>query len=459
MRKNVFIFMMLFFLFCRVYPQQKLAFSFGETPQTLMLNPGAETAFKYHFGFPLLSNISLNGGFTGFQLNDLFANDGVNFTTKFQRVLNRLDERDFLTLQAKIDVLNGGFRWDDKTYMSFGFYEEFDFIGYMPKDIADLLYYGNAPFLNRSFSLSHVTFKADVMGVLHFGISRKVSDRLSVGGRLKIYSSSLNIESTSNSGTYTTARSNVNLYQHILNNVDGQIRTSGLIDQNNQLLQNPLDLLTKTFLGGNLGLGFDFGITYHFTPQFEFTGSILDLGFVRHTKGTKNYSAEGNYVFNGIQLTDFNANPPIDYWQLLSDDFKANVPNREDNNSYTSWRPTQFNAALKYSFGEIRRKECYTTTYKEYYRNAFGFQVHSIFRPLGPLLSLTSFYERSLGKNFHTKFTHTMNAHSYLILGSGMSFQLGRLNIFGMLDNILGLVNVGNSNNFSLNFGVNFVIK
>ena len=42
--------------------QQKIAFSFGETPQTLMLNPGSEINYKSHYGIPIVSNFQLTIG-------------------------------------------------------------------------------------------------------------------------------------------------------------------------------------------------------------------------------------------------------------------------------------------------------------------------------------------------------------------------------------------------------------
>ena len=71
--------------------QQKLAFSFGESPQTLLLNPGAETNFKSHYGIPMLSDFSFNIGLTGFNLNDLSSNDSRAFRTRFEEVLNKIN--------------------------------------------------------------------------------------------------------------------------------------------------------------------------------------------------------------------------------------------------------------------------------------------------------------------------------------------------------------------------------
>ena len=429
--------------------QQQLSFSFGEIPQNLMLNPGAETNFKSHYGIPVFSNFQLTIGNTGFQMGDLFSNDSRDFNLKFEEVLNKIDSDDYININMVVEVLSAGLRIDDKTYVSVGFYEELDLITYLPKDITELVYYGNEPFLNRPFSISELVMKADILGVLHAGMSRKVDEKLTIGGRVKIYSSSLNVETNNNSGSITTTTNNINISRLTLQNLDAEIRTSGIADSN--------DVFSNTLLGGNLGLGFDVGLTYHFSPQLEFTGSILDLGFIKHSKNTRNFTAKGNYILDGINF-EYNSDDPLDYWEQLEEDLNVNVPTEETENAYTSWRPMKLNAALKYSFGERRNKLCYSKTHKQYYYNSIGFQIHTIMRPLKPQLSFTSFYEKSLSKKIHTKFTHTINDYSAAIFGVATSLQVGKLNIFGVLDNILAVTDLASANNISLKYGFNIVI-
>ena len=438
--------------------QQQLSFSFGEIPQNLMLNPGAETNFKSHYGIPVFSNLSFRAGFTGFTLADLFLNDSRDFNLKFEEVLNKIDSDDYININTVVEVLSAGLRIDDKTYVSFGFYEELDLITYLPKDITELVYYGNEPFLNRPFSISELVMKVDMLGVLHAGMSRKVDEKLTIGGRLKIYSSSLNIETNNNSGTITATTNNTNIIRQTLDNLDAEIRTSGIIDSNGDANEFSNDVFSNTLLGGNLGLGFDVGLTYHFSPQLEFTGSIIDVGFIKYSKNIRNYTAKGNYILDGINF-EYNSDDPSDYWEQLEEDFNANVPTEETENTYTSWRPMKINAALKYSFGEKRSKFCYTKTHKQYYYNSIGFQIHTIMRPLKPQFSFTSFYEKSFSKNTHTKFTHTINDYSAAIFGVATSLRVGKLNIFGVLDNILAVTDVASANNISLNFGFNIVIN
>ena len=227
---------------------------------------------------------------------------------------------------------------------------------------------------------------------------------------------------------------------------------------NTSITQNEEDVLSNTFLGGNLGIGFDVGLTYHFSPQIEFTGSILDLGFIKHSKNTRNFTAKGNYVLDGINF-EYNSDDPINYWKQLEQDIDARIPNEENEDAYTSWRPMKINAALKYSFGERRNKFCYTKTHKQYYYNSIGFQIHTIMRPLKPQFSFTSFYEKSLSQKIHTKFTHTINDYSSTIFGAGASLQLGKLHVFGALDNVLGVRDLSTLNTISLNFGLNIIIN
>ncbi len=427
-----------------IQAQQHIAFSFGETPQTLLLNPGSETNYKSHYGIPVLSNFQLTIGNTGFQMGDLFSNDSRSFNEKFEKVLNQLSPDDYINLNTKIDVLSFGYRYNNKTYISVGFYEELDMMVYFPKDAIEGLYYGNDPFFNRSFSISQAIMKADLIGVLHAGISKKIDEKLTIGGRFKIYSSSLNVETNNNSGSITTTTNNTNITRLTLQNLDAGVSTSGIDN--------------FTLLGGNFGIGFDVGLTYHFSPQLEFTGSILDLGFIKHSKNTRNFTVKGNYVLDGINF-EYNPDNPIDYWKQLEQDFDASIPSEETEDAYTSWRPMKLNAALKYSFGERRNKFCYTKTHKQYYYNSIGFQIHTIMRPLKPQFSFTSFYEKSLSQKIHAKFTHTINDYSSTIFGAGVSLQLGKLHVFGALDNVLGVRDLSTLNNISLNFGLNIIIN
>lgn len=455
MKKVVFIF--LSFISLNLFSQNKqVLYDFAGLPQTLLLNPGLETNYKYHVGVPLFSGFSLELASTGFTVADIFGVDNRTINEKIAAILENLDTRDYLKFNSQIEVLSAGFRFDEKTYFSFGFYQEFDAIAYFPKDIITLLNEGNAAYLNRSFDASQLLYKLDVLGVIHAGITRKVNDKWTIGGRFKIYSSALNLQSTNNSGTLTTNLGDSNIYIHHLNNINVNLQTSGLI-QDNEYINDPGTFLKNTFLGGNLGLGLDFGITHQISPQLQFSASLLDVGFVNHKKNIKNTLTEGNFTFEGLQFDYDQTNG--NYWEELDNELKEQLPTVENLESYISWRPAKFNAAIKYSFGEKRSKYCYDNTYKDFYTDAFGAQLYSVFRPLSQQFALTGFYEKSFSNKLHAKVTYTVDDYSYYNIGVGVSAQFWKINFYGILDNIAELTDISSANNVSLQFGFNLLFN
>ena len=434
---------------------KQVLYDFAGLPQTLLLNPGLETDYKFHIGVPLLSGFSSEIKSTGFSLAEIFSVNNNTINDKISAVLNKIDANDYLKVNTQIEVFSAGFRFDKKTYISFGFYQELDAIGYLPKDAFTLINEGNTSYLNKSFSISEMIYKLDVLGVIHVGISRKVSDKLTLGGRFKVYSSALNLETTNNSGTFTTRLGNNNIYVHHLDNVNFNTRTSGLIS-NNEYISDASTYIENSLLGGNLGAGIDLGFTYHVTPQLQLSGSLIDLGFVQHTKNIKNKLIVGSFTFEGIEF-EFDSNR--NYWGELDAALKEQLPIVDNQDSYTSWRPAKVNAAIKYSFGEKRSKYCYDNTLKDFYTNAFGAQLYTVFRPLRQQFAFTSFYEKSFSNKLQAKITHTIDDYSYYNIGVGVSAKIWKINFYGILDNLTKLSDISTSNNVSLQFGFNLLFN
>ncbi len=82
-----------------------------------------------------------------------------------------------------------------------------------------------------------------------------------------------------------------------------------------------------------------------------------------------------------------------------------------------------------------------------------------MFRPLSPQLALTAFYQKSLTNKVQTKVTYTVDDFSYANIGAGFSAQLGKVNLYGMLDNILEYRNLSSANSISLQLGINVIFN
>ncbi|MDG1527737.1 MAG: DUF5723 family protein [Polaribacter sp.] len=442
---------------------KKILYGFAEMPHTLMVNPGAETNFKFHAGIPALSGLYFNIGSSEATISDLFLSDNINFSTKFISLAERLTERDFLDFNTKIELLNGGYRLNEKMYLTFGLYQEIDFVGYFPNDIVDFAYYGNGLNVHKTVHFSQLKFRGDILGVIHAGLSYKVNKKLNVGGRFKIYSGSLHMSSTNNTGTLSAVEGENSIYNHYFSNIDININTSGALNENDELNVGVGDVISNAFFSENIGVGIDLGFTYHYTPQIEFTGSILDVGFVNYSKNVKNLSMVGNHRFDGIEIMFDESN--ADYWLPLDKDylteldseFNANIPREIKTNSFVSWRPIKFNGAVRYSFGKSRSKECYDETYKEYYYNSVGLQLYAITRPLSTQVASTLFFEKSVNERLHAKLTYTMDSYSFTNIGVGMSAQFGRFHMYGLLDNVLNMSDLTEAKSVSLQFGFNLI--
>ncbi|MCD2260494.1 DUF5723 family protein [Psychroserpens luteolus] len=445
---------------------KELLYDFNDLPQTLHQNPGALVAFDKHFGIPLLSQFHLNVGSSGVSAYDIFKNDGIDINTKIRNAIFSLSNRDYFTFNQQLEIINGGWRKDETTYFSYGMYEEADVIFYFPKELAVLLWDGNADYIGQSFSLNDVNFKGEVISVLHFGINKQLNKKLTIGARAKLYSSIANVNSRNNSGTFTTRESTTgdNIYEHVFQSLDGKVQTSGLAsllgDDNSDFSEDIKTLRKRVLFGGNLGLGFDVGFTYQPKEQHVITGSLLDVGAVFHSKDVETYHLNGSYTTEGLELVfppllDEDGTTP--YWQNLEDEFEESIQIDTLKNKYVSWRSTKFNASYRYNFGKKNDEDCDCYAGRKPYQNGIGLQLFSIFRPRQPQFAVTAFYYRRLFDFLRLKFTYTVDDFSYHNIGLGASMHIGSFNMYLMGNNLSELQNISRAQSVSLQFGINLI--
>jgi len=466
------LFVTLFWVGYFAYAQNKqLLYDFTEIPQALMINPGMETDFNWYAGIPVLSGISVQAGSNGISVNDLFANDGLDFNTKVRdRAINGMSIRDELSGTFQLEIISGGFRGQDpNVFYSFGLYNEGYFINYWPKDYGILAFEGNADRLNERFDLSHLKARGELLNVFHFGINKKMNNSLVLGARGKIYSSIIDINSTKNKGYFVTNEGQNNIFASTLD-ADLQLRTSGInaieraIDDENV----PGTIIKRGLFGGNLGLGVDLGFTYYLNPQTVLTGSLLDLGLIYHSNEIENFSLKGSATIEGIEiiLPDALLEPDQDFWENLVDDIEAFIPFEETTKGYLQFRPTQLYASLRYNFGEPMEgaADCDCNYLNSgvggiitKYRNSIGGQLYVINRPRGPQSAITAFYQRRIGNFMALKTTYTADKFTLSNIGLGVNFQAGPVNLYLMADNILAYRNIADSNYASFQFGLNII--
>lgn len=452
---------------CLSFSQNKqILYGFSEIPQALLQNPGGIVKNDWYFGIPLLSHIHFNAGTSGSTIYDLFAEDGIDFNTKIQKAVNQMKPNDFFSVNQQLELFSAGFAfgrsYDKNEYLSFGLYQETDFIAYFPKDIAVLALEGNANNINKPFQLNHINLSGEVLSVFHVGYNKKVNKNFTYGIRGKIYSSIWNINATKNRGSFITVPGENNFYNHIFN-LDLALKTSGLVNSaDGEASFEVKDLSKRILFGGNLGLGFDVGFTYNLTKQWTFDASLLDIGFIRHSKNIKNYQIEGQYSFEGINplFPETNSGQTAeDYWNEVGEAIEDLFEVDSTTTKYTTWRPVKLNASLNYAFGKKKYKDCNCLRENSGYLNAVGMQLYAIKRPKQPQLALSTYYYRRLFNGLSAKATYTIDSYSFNNIGLGLSANVGGFNFYIIADNFLQYKNIYNAQSVSLQLGFNYIFN
>ncbi|MEN2413004.1 DUF5723 family protein [Flavobacterium mesophilum] len=442
---------------------KEVLYNFTSIPQSSLVNPGADVSYKYYFGFPILSAVSVNMGSSSFSAYDLFANNGVDFNTKVRDIVNKSSRNDKVVTNQQLEVFSGGFRVggsESRSYISFGVYQEFDFFMYMPKDLAILALEGNRNYIGKVFHLDDLNVKAEVLSVFHVGFHKKINDKLVLGGRAKIYSSGANATSVHNSGYILTTQEpgTPNLYTQIISS-NLELKTSGLAPFTKDEYDGNIarDIAHNTFFNGSLGLGLDAGVTYYFKENLQVTGSIIDLGFINQSKNIETLTYKGTYQYQGANPDFTNPDDP----ENVFDEFKKAIPRDTLYNKYTTWRPTKVYASVEYAFGNSRSNaDCNCKgEAKSRYLNAAGIQFFAMTAPREPLAAVTAFYKRSIFEKLDLKATYTIDAFSSTNIGLGLSGTIWKLNIYALANNVLEYKDISKASSAAFQLGINFVFQ
>jgi Family of unknown function (DUF5723) len=441
---------------------KEILYNFTPQPQSLLLNPGADVKYNWFFGVPLLSGISANVGSTGIDVYSLFANDGVDFSTKVKNLIAATNRKDYITTNQQLELFTAGFKvggYDSKSYVSFGMYQEFDSFIYIPTDLAILAMYGNKDYIGKSFNLGDLSVKAELLSVFHVGFNKPINNKLILGIRGKVYSSIVNATSTQNSGYFVTKQGADLVYnQSIRSNLE--LNTSGAakyLDENydgDNASDIVDDVKTGLLMGGNLGFGVDLGLTYYPKKNMQITASLVDIGFVNHSKDVVSYTLKGSYDLKGV-LTDFNSDGTIDD---AYQDFKEAIPLDTLYNKYTTQRPIKLYSSFQYSFEEERQEECNCATDEDsWYRSAVGAQFFAMTTPRDPMLALTAYYRRRVLPGLQLKATYTIDSYSFTNIGLGLTTKIGVFNFYALADNLLAYSDLSKANALTFQIGLNII--
>ncbi|WP_310991122.1 DUF5723 family protein [Aequorivita marina] len=466
--RNLVVYIFSLMGFFAVSQNKQILYGFNDVPQSLLLNPGSKVSQKNHYGIPFLSQIHINGGASGVAAYDIFkvGNDDIN--DRISRKIFEMKNTDFFTATQQLELINFGWRTKGDIYYSGGIYQELDFIAYFPRDLAILAWEGNHDYVDYNFDLGEISLTGDLMTVYHFGANKKINDKLTLGARLKLYSSMISFRSVNNAGTFTTRLGNDeanNIYEHIVENADITMETSGYASLGDAEGTGEVTkkILSRALFGGNIGVGLDLGFTYQFNENLNISASALDVGAIFHTKDVENYQIkEDSYTLDGINLlfpplSDSESTHP--YYENLEEELEQKLDTVSA--GYTQFRPVKVNAGINYGFGRFITSgacDCLNMGGETLHLQGVGFQFYGAFRPKGPQLAGTFYYFRRLTEFLSAKATYTVDSYSFSNVGLGVSATVGTVNFYLAADNLLAYGNLAKAKSVSLQLGFNLII-
>lgn len=453
-------FFILVFSFSLLFSQDKhLLYNQKHNPQALLLNPGlAYESTHFHVSLPVLSNFYASVGNTSLSVDDIFNSNPIN--SAIEEAISGISKSDFVSFSQKAELFQVGWKFRD-IYFSTGAYQESYGVINFPEDILELAYFGNAG-QNRSYDFGQINFKANLQTVFHFGMNKKVNDKLHLGARAKLYTSSFNARSQDNRGQFNSLEpSSGLLLEQSLTNLSLNLEIAGLDVGNEYYLGNisMRDLLINDVLFGlNMGFGVDVGLSYRLRDNLEITASLLDLGFINFSNDVEKQTATSDYDYDGLSFLLSSGSISIPRLDLL-EEFEDNVPVSSIPHSYLDMQPAKVNLGLTYEFGSnlsnAEACNCFKaredSTNQSLSVHGFGMLYAGNF-----FYSLNAMYQRSFWESLYAKISLGTNQYNTFNYGASLALDVWKVNVFMNINRLNEIRNVYFSKSLALQFGMNF---
>ena len=429
------------------YSQQDLSLLFlSEVGQHSYANPAFESEYGLTVGLPILSSNYVGLSNTGFTYNDVFSRNNGSLYLNLDNLVGELDDVNHFEADASIDLLHLNYKADE--YLSFSLNltaRTYKNVMY-PGDLVDFIVAGNEPFIGDQLSVSPAVESFSFVE-LGLGASYRLTERLRIGGRLKLLGG---IESATTQHAQLDLQTDADTY-HLT-----AVANASLLTSNFQRMDaEGLDLRNVNFMN-NLGFAIDIGATYQVTDRLEVGLSLLDLGSVKWKENIYEYyldPQQANYTFEGSPINELFEDGSAPF-EAIIDTIQDNFDFQErTSSSYSTSLPVKSYLTGKYQLTNSLSAGAavFMQHYQDRWKSAVG-------------LNLTKQFSRLLT----TSLTYSMREDTYDNFGGGISLNLKPVQFYLVSDNLLNALYHGvtdgkfngyinNSRSMNVRFGINLV--
>jgi hypothetical protein len=299
-KKVLMVLGVLFTVHCAGYAQFLRTSYFMEgTHYRQQLNPALAPGRGY-LNLPVIGtfNASVNSSTLGYQdVMDIIDNSEGGDFFKSDAFINKLDNLNNLNVNLSTDILSAGW-YKGKNFWSFNIGLRNDIGASIPKGMFEFLRemdglsaYDNLERLsNINQKVGHQSLEINSYAEVGVGLARNITERLTVGARVKALLGVGNLKLDINNIVVTSNLSGYNTGD--LNDLNGraEIRVDATLENSSKLIELSEDdgvideIDFGTFGLAGYGLGIDLGASYKLMDKLTLSASLLDLGFMKWSK-------------------------------------------------------------------------------------------------------------------------------------------------------------------------------
>ncbi|MDA3780854.1 MAG: DUF5723 family protein [Bacteroidales bacterium] len=421
-------------------------------PQSMQMNPAIQPECGFYLGFPVISSVQVGVGNNRISLNDAIQKHPTedSLITFLHPLANKEDflsnikNLNFLYENIHTNLFSFGFRAND-WYASFNISERQSSTFTYPKDLISLVLNGNQEFNNSNIDFTDLDLNITYFREYGVSLSKTIGSQWTVGGRLKVLFGKANISVENHSFKLYSSIDSIHINSDIRVNASLPVESTTNADGDFDGFENidTVDPLDFALDHSNMGFAIDLGATYRPIDKVSVSLSIIDLGYIKWSKGVTNLDLNGEFNYTGIDLSsEFDETDNSDPFETLTD-------------------------SIENSFTITDKKESYTTPLgaKIYIGGSYYLTPKLNFS----LLSQSRFYESKLYQAFtlsanarpirglSTSISYSIMDGNYSNLGFGLVLRPGPFQIYVISDNAASIALWGQkATGLNLRFGMNF---
>ncbi len=461
--KKLYVLSLLIFITGQIKAQTNLnLYNFRNVGESNLLNPAIRPQANVVIG---LCGTYISAQSPQITLADLFNINETPDNTFKRIVADRNLSFNNMGISSSFDPIFIGFAVK-KNYFTLGMQLNFDFYGSLPKDLLGLTqgstFFQNT--LNRQAELGNFAFNSSAYTAYHVGYTTEITDKLSLGFRVKYIQGLYNINSEENSLKFSTNPDSLYLKASFKANTAGfddlikyNFNTESLIyslSHNGQAIPDKykltftdyLDAYNKRELAGT-GWGFDVGGKYKFNQHVSVSASLIDIGWIKWNNNIRNYSLEPKeFNYKGQDIKDIaslgNNNNLNDRIKKIQDSLQNDVfKPKESTDAYTTYLAAKLYLGAQYAVN---------------YNNTFDLVFFNNFGPknFNPALSLS--YTKKFLSVIDIRLSGTYYNSTINNAGLGFSLNLGPFQTYLFSDNLIAAINYDEAKFVNLRTGINW---